>query len=169
MRVVAALAATMALVAGAVVGATPAVAGRPVNHVNGVYVVTTQNGQALVDRGGVVGLGAPAQATRWRLDADRSGAYLITTPDRSRGWVLKGTQPSSPVTVAPLIVFPTWPPTYPRNELWKGYLVDHTANGAVVTITSATNDWPVVPSGDHLVVIPETFAPVTYTATRVGD
>ncbi|WP_156893744.1 hypothetical protein [Actinokineospora enzanensis] len=149
--------------AGTAAGPT-AQAGTPKDHVSGVYVVTAEDGSALVERDGKVGLGAPAEATRWRLDRSGDG-YLVRTEDRARGWVLEGVEPFSPVLVKALS------PRPPRNEQWQGHLVRHTRDGAVVTITSAWNGWTVVPGGDydpHLVVVPETFAPVTYTATRVG-
>ncbi|RLK58214.1 hypothetical protein [Actinokineospora cianjurensis] len=139
----------------------------------GVWVLRAANGSALVERGGTIGLGSSARATRWRFVPTGSGEggaeYVIHTKDL-RGWVLPRVAPSAPVKVQPLLALPT----DTRNQRWRVYLDAGAAQAGVrqVTIASAVNGWPVVVTGDylpHLAVVPETFAPVTYRAIKVGN
>ncbi|MEU5695348.1 I66 family serine proteinase inhibitor [Actinosynnema sp. NPDC020468] len=171
MKVFKAVVAALALVAGT--GTAMAVA-QPADHGAGVYVLETESGAGLVERAGQVGLGSPAAATRWRITRDGGDreAWIVRTADRARGWVLREAKPFAPVRVQPLVVFPTQPPRYPPYETWQAHVVEHVADGVVLTITSGANGWQVVVGGDydpHLVVVPETFAPVKFVAHKVSD
>ncbi|MBM7774265.1 hypothetical protein JOD54_004469 [Actinokineospora baliensis] len=136
----------------------------------GYWVLRTPDGAGLVERDGLIGLGAPGRATRWRITyagpSDSGPTYLIMASNNQRGWVLPGAAPSTPVRVSPMLLLPT----DPRTLRWT---IHSTNRGGrlEITISSALNGWPVVPNGAYdprLVVVPETFAPVTYLATRVG-
>ncbi|GAA3010537.1 hypothetical protein [Actinokineospora diospyrosa] len=159
--------AVLALVLATGLVTAPAASAEQVNGgLSGYWVLRTPEGAGLVERDGQIGLGAPNRATRWRFVQTGPGpTYLILDNDR-RGWVLPAATPSAPVRVSPLVLLPT----DPRGLRWT--IHTNRKGGAVeVTISSALNGWPVVPNGGYdprLVVVPETFAPVTYLATRVG-
>ncbi|MBB4965949.1 I66 family serine proteinase inhibitor [Saccharothrix violaceirubra] len=141
-----------------------------------MYTIEATQGGALVEHDGKITLGDPAHATRWKITRDeRRQALLIEQDGTANGWALDEVEPWAPVTVRPLIVFPTEPPTHPDNELWHAHPVDQTTDTTdttVVTITTAINGWQVVPDGSytpHLVAVPETFAPVTYVIKKTDD
>ncbi|PPK62765.1 hypothetical protein V5P93_004021 [Actinokineospora auranticolor] len=148
----------------------PASAAPAERKLTGVWTLRVPNGPGLLDRDGSVGLGDPAAATRWRfVQTGARGDYLIRTDETLRGWTLPEAGPGAAVRVGPLNLLPT----DPRTLRWTVHLSGSAAAAVIsVTINSAVNGWPVVPGGDydpHLVVVPETFAPVTYLATKVSN
>ncbi|GAA3027688.1 hypothetical protein [Actinokineospora globicatena] len=147
------------------------------DRLTGTWVLLSGD-SALVERRGGIGLGSRRDATRWRLVytgvSEGGPAYLIQRGD-GRGWVLPQAVPGAPVRVAPFLA------TIgdARTQRWTIHTnrtkndATGTKNDAIdVSINSALNGWPVIVTGDYdprVVVVPETFAPVTYRAVKVGN
>ncbi|KAI0088753.1 hypothetical protein BDY19DRAFT_144265 [Irpex rosettiformis] len=66
--------------------------------------------------------------TEWRLTpVERNGpdAYIVTTSDGAKGWVVPDVKPESQIVIRPLIVGPSEPPFYPPTEVFIFKRLEH--------------------------------------------